>query len=77
MFYHDIPPNTNRETRRKVEKYRRKHPKLSFTQAYNQLFGTDYDEIYKNADTSMSTNNRTIDDMTDTRDLSENKSIVL
>ena len=74
MIYYNTPPNTNRETRRKVEKYRRKHPKLSFTQAYNQLFGTNYDEIYKNVDTSMPTNNdRTIDGMTDTRDLSGNE----
>lgn len=74
MIYYNTPPNTNRETRRKVEKYRRKHPKLSFTQAYNQLFGTNYDEIYKNVDTSMSTNNdRTIDGMTDTKDLSGNE----
>lgn len=78
MIYYNTPPNTNREARRKVEKYRRKHPKLSFTQAYNQLFGTNYDEIYKNVDTSMSTNNNTIlSAETDTRDLSGNKSIVL
>lgn len=78
MIYYNTPPNTNREMRRKVEKYRRKHPKLFFTQAYNQLFGTNYDEIYKNVDTSMSTNNdRTIDGMTDTRDLSGNKSTIL
>lgn len=78
MFSYNFPPNTNRETRRKVEKYRRKHPNLSFTQAYNQLFGTDYDEIYKNVGTSMSTNNDTIlSAETDTRDLSGNKSIVL
>ena len=73
MVYNNTPPNTNRETRRKVEKYRRKHPNLSFTQAYNQLFGTNYDEIYKNVDTSMLTNNdNTMDGMTDTRDLSGN-----
>ena len=74
MIYYNTPPNTNRETRRKVEKYRRKHPNLSFTQAYNQLFGTDYDEIHKKVDTSMSiNNNKTVDGMTDTRDLSGNK----
>lgn len=77
MVYYNTPPNTNRETRRKVERYRRKHPNLSFTQAYNQLFGTSYDEIYKNVDTSMPTDNKTVDDMIDTRDLSGNKSIVL
>lgn len=44
MFNYNLAPNTNRETRRKVEKYRRKHPKLTFTEAYNQLFGTNYDE---------------------------------
>lgn len=44
MFDYNLVPNTNRETRRKVEKYRRKHPKLTFTEAYNQLFGTTYSE---------------------------------
>ena len=44
MFNYNLVPNTNRETRRKVEKYRRKHPKLTFTEAYNQLFGTQYSE---------------------------------
>ena len=75
MIYYNTPPNTNRETRRKVEKYRRKHPSLSFTEAYNQLFGTNYDEIYKNVNTSTQTNNnRTIDDyMTDTKDLNGNE----
>ena len=73
MIYYNAPPNTNREIRRKVEKYRRKHPNLSFTQAYNQLFRTNYDEIYKNVDTSILTNkDRTIDSMMDTRDLSGN-----
>ena len=74
MFSYNFPPNTNRETRRKVEKYRRKHPNLSFTQAYNQLFETNYDEIYKNIDTSMPTNNdRTINGIIDTKDLSGNE----
>ena len=78
MIYYNTPPNTNREVRRKVEKYRRKHPNLSFIEAYNKLFGTNYDEIYKNVDTSMSTNNdTTLSAETDTRDLSGNKSIVL
>ena len=44
MFDYNLVPNTNRETRRKVEKYRRKHPKLTFTEAYNKLFGTTYSE---------------------------------
>ena len=44
MFNYNLIPNTNRETRRKVEKYRRKHPGLTFTEAYNQLFGTNYSE---------------------------------
>ena len=44
MFNYNLVPNTNRETRRKVEKYRRKHPRLTFTEAYNQLFGTNYSE---------------------------------
>lgn len=44
MFNYNLVPNTNRETRRKVEKYRRKYPGLTFTEAYNQLFGTNYSE---------------------------------
>jgi hypothetical protein len=44
MFNYNLVPNTNRETRRKVEKYRRKHPKLTFIETYNQLFGTNYSE---------------------------------
>lgn len=79
MIYYNTPLNTNRETRRKVEKYRRKHPNLSFTEAYNKLFGTNYDEMYINVDTSSPSNNVTnIDDKTDTRDLSgNNKGIIL
>ena len=73
MITYNTPPNTNRETRRKVEKYRRKHPKLSFTQAYNQLFGTKYDEMYKDIDTSAPSNNvTTFSAQTDTRDFGGN-----
>ena len=73
MFSYNFPPNTNRETRRKVEKYRRKHPKLTFTQAYNQLFGTNYDEPSNGLDTSVPSNNaRIIDVETDTKDLTGN-----
>ena len=54
MFVYNEVPNCNREVRRKVEKYRRKHKGLTFTQAYNQLFGTDYDEPHnREDDTSM------------------------
>lgn len=44
VFNYNLVPNTNRETRRKVEKYRRKHKGLTFTEAYNQLFRTNYSE---------------------------------
>lgn len=37
-------PYLNREVRRKVEKYRKKYPNLTFTQAYNKIFGTNYNE---------------------------------
>ena len=37
-------PYCNRAETRMVEKYMRKHPKLTFTQAYNALHGTDYAE---------------------------------
>ena len=48
-------PNTiivcNRAMRRKVEKYQRSHPKLTFTQAYNKIYGTNFSEpnIYSEA----------------------------
>lgn len=34
----------NRHMRRKVERYQQKHPKLTFTQAYNKIYGTSFDE---------------------------------
>ena len=34
----------DRATRRKVERYMKKHPKLIFTEAYNKMYNTDYDE---------------------------------
>ena len=37
-------PSCNRETRRRVEKFRRKYPALTFTQAYNILYHTNYPE---------------------------------
>ena len=44
MYAFNVIPPCNRETRRKVERYQKKHPELSFTAAYNKLFGTDYVE---------------------------------
>ena len=44
MLYYNLMPPCNRETRREVEKYMKKHPKLTFTQAYNKLYRTDYCE---------------------------------
>lgn len=44
-------PFTNRKIRRKVDLYRRKHPELTFTQAYNKVFGTNYDEPREFVDT--------------------------
>ena len=41
--FHYLPPQ-NRATRRKVLKYARKRPNLTFVQAYNELFHTDYRE---------------------------------
>ena len=41
-------PNTiivcNRAMKRKVEKYQRSHPGLTFTKAYNKVYGTNFDE---------------------------------
>ena len=39
-------PYCNRETRRKVERHMRKHPGLTFVQAYNQLYHTNYQELF-------------------------------
>lgn len=63
IYYNEVP-DCNRETRRKVEKYRRKHKGLTFTQAYNQLFGTNYSEPYnRKADTSMQDQNNNNEDI--------------
>lgn len=51
MLYYNFMPPCNRKTRREVERYMKKHPKLTFTQAYNKLFHTDYCEP-PTADTS-------------------------
>lgn len=51
-------PYCNRATRREVERYIKKHPKLTFTQAYNKLYHTDYAEPYSpENDTSTKGNN--------------------
>lgn len=42
-----IPFYLNRDTKRKVERYRNSHPGLTFTQAYNKVFNTNYDEPSK------------------------------
>ena len=39
-------PYCNREIRRKVERHMRKHPGLTFVQAYNQLYKTNYQELF-------------------------------
>lgn len=44
MFNPNEVPYTNRKVRRKVERYMKKHPKLTFTQAYNKLYHTNYNE---------------------------------
>jgi hypothetical protein len=54
--YYNTIPHINREIRRKVEKYRKKHPDLTFTQAYNKVYGTNYDEPKKILDTTFSNN---------------------
>ena len=61
-------PYCNRETRRKVERYMQKHPKLTFCQAYNKLFGTDYvDHIESPIDTTSTiSTNLNIDNTEDT-----------
>ncbi len=49
--HYNTIPFTNRKIRRKVDLYRRKHPELTFTQAYNKVFGTNYDEPREFVDT--------------------------
>ena len=44
MYNPNEVPYWNREVRRKVERYMRKNPKLTFTQAYNKIYHTNYDE---------------------------------
>ena len=44
MYNPNTIPYCNRRTTREVERYRRKHPKLTFTQAYNKLYNTTYSE---------------------------------
>lgn len=50
-MYNELIPNCNREERRKIERYMKKHPGLSFTQAYNKLHGTNYVDSIKGDDT--------------------------
>lgn len=54
MFNHhyNTIPYINREIRRKVERYRKKHPNLTFTQAYNIIYKTNYSEPVEYSDTS-------------------------
>ena len=44
MFNYHYLPYCNREVTRKVQRYMKKHPTLTFTQAYNKLYHTDYNE---------------------------------
>lgn len=44
MFNWYYLPYCNREVTRKVKRYMKKHPTLTFTQAYNKLYHTDYRE---------------------------------
>lgn len=39
---YDVEAHCNRDVRRKVEKFRRHHPEMSFTDAYNALFHTNF-----------------------------------
>ena len=63
MFSNGVP-YCNRQTRRKVERYMKKHPSLTFTQAYNKIYKTKYSEPYKGLDTTVYDNNKPYDDTT-------------
>lgn len=56
--YYNTIPFINHKIKRKVELYRRKHPNLTFTQAYNKVFGTNYDEPREFLDTTSPNKNR-------------------
>ena len=47
-------PYCNRAVRRRVERYMKSHPKLTFTQAYNEIYGKDYPEPGYGTGTSIS-----------------------
>lgn len=48
-------PFTNRAMRREIEKYRKKYH-LSFLEAYNKLYHTNYKEITESTETSLDNN---------------------
>ena len=43
-MFNNMLPYINRKTRRKVERYMKKHSGLTFTQAYNKMYHTNYSE---------------------------------
>lgn len=54
-------PYCNRATRRRIERYRKKHSGLTFTQAYNRIFCTNYperDNINEPSTTDLSNNRK-------------------
>ena len=59
-MFNQLIPNCNREERRKIQRYMKKHPSLSFTQAYNKLHGTNYVDVVQGDDTML----RPIGDLT-------------
>lgn len=46
-------PYCNREKRRKIYKYMKKHKGMSFTEAYNKLYGTNYVDCISGDETSI------------------------
>lgn len=50
-MFNGLIPNLNREERRKIQRYMKKHPGLSFTEAYNRLHGTNYVDFIRGDDT--------------------------
>lgn len=57
MYNPNTIPYCNRETRRKVERYQKKHPHLTFTECYNKIYNTKYNEPDKGYDTRTYTSN--------------------
>jgi len=58
MITYNYVPYCDRFTRRKVARYQKAHPGLTFTQAYNKLYYTNFEEPKEHLNTEDLSNNR-------------------